>query len=749
MANDLELLHKLLLTFQDEAEDHIRSLSSLLIALEKEQDGEERMRLVEAIYRKMHTLKGAAQAVNLLEIGDICQSLENLLATLKRGEITLDIELFDKLHASIDNLGRLIFPDAGTDQKKDGLSIKSLVHEMTFPLKTGAAALQTAVPAPDPQQMPDHHSLPGEKTATSETVKVPVEVLDALLLQAEELIAAKLAASELVNELGLITAELSGRRGDRLRSLDLAQALRRQSGESGGTGKLAAIIEAQNVVESSLENRLKTLEISAEKGLRALGGMVDTLLEDMKKVHLLPFFSLIEPFPKIIRDIARDLDKKVEFSCSGGELEIDRRILAGLKEPLLHLVRNVMDHGLEKPGERQLHGKPAAGKISINIRHQDGNRAELDIADDGRGIDLARVKAAAVRLELLAAEQVDHITDSEALQLVFESGISTSPLITSLSGRGLGLAIVREAVEKLGGHVLVASQPGLGTEFRLVLPLSFATIRALLVEICGRSCLLPAINVELTTRVPTAEIGTVENRETITVSGQAVSLVRLGELLELPVSPGAKPVDQQPVVILASAEKRIAIAVDRIVGVGEILVKPLGNQLSRVRNIAGATVLGNGSVVPILNVSDLLRSAVTGSVAAVAARPAVARSKAGQQSVLVVEDSITSRTLLKNILEASGYRVRTAIDGIDAMSLLKTEAFDIVVSDVEMPRMDGFELTAAIRRDQQLAGLPVILVTGLESREDKEKGIDVGASAYIVKSSFDQSRLIEVIQKLT
>lgn len=750
MVDSDKLMHKLLVTFQGEAEDILSSLSSLLIALEKEQESGKRQRLVETLYRKMHTLKGAAQAVNLLDVGDICQSLESLLSALKRGEITFAVELFDKLHAAVDVLSRLIFPPEGADAREESSRLKRLVHELETTAKDGEPVVRALTsPVPDPQDTADRRLAPGEKALASETVKVPAQVLDTLLLQAEELISAKLMAAELVDKLNVITAELFERKRDRARAVDLIQEVRRQSGENGAAGKLAKMAEAQNDFERSLENRLGLLEKSAEKSLWSLRGMVDTHLDDMKKVHLLPFYSLIEPFSKIIRDLSRDLGKEVKLTCSGGELEIDRRILGELKEPLLHIIRNVIDHGIEKPQERQLNGKPATGMISISIRHQDGNRAELVIVDDGRGIDLARVKAAAINLELLAPQQAEYIADSEVLQFIFESGISTSQLITSLSGRGLGLAIVRESLERLGGHVLVNSQPGTGTEFRLILPLSFATIRGLLVESCGRTCLIPAANVELTARVPVADIRTVENRETINISGQAVSLARLGDLLAIPGKSGENPIDYQPVVILSVAEKRIAIAVDQIVGVQEVLAKPLGSQLSRVKNIAGATVLGNGSVVPILNVNDLLRSAVTGSVATVATLPASVRPKARQLSVLVVEDSITSRTLLKNILESSGYRVKTAVDGSDGLNILKTEEFDIVVSDVEMPRMDGFELTAAIRRDKKLAELPVILVTGMESRQDREQGIDVGANAYIVKSSFDQSRLIEAIQKLT
>jgi two-component system chemotaxis sensor kinase CheA len=750
MADNDILLNKLLVIFQSEAEDLLGSLSSLLIALEKEQDSGERQRLVEALYRKMHTLKGAAQAVNLLDVGDSCQSLESLLAALKRGEITFEVKLFDNLHAAVDSIGKLIFPGEESDARKEKSRLKKLFVEMQIPPGISEQQpLTPSTPLAEQHEEAVHTDIHADKIQSGETVRVSVQVLESLLLQTEELISAKLMAQELADGLSIISAELEGRREDRGRGVDQARALHRQSGENGAVGTLAGMVEAQSEYESYLESQLARLGKTTGKSLHSLQLMVDTLLAEMKKVHLLPFTSLIDPFPKIIRDLARDLGKKTDLTCKGGELEIDRRILAELKEPLLHIVRNIIDHGIEKPGERQLSNKPASGTITVDIRHQDGNRAEITIKDDGRGIDLALVKAAAVRLELITPEQAEAISDDEALQLIFESGISTSPLITSISGRGLGLAIVREAMEKLGGHAAVSSRAGTGTEFRLSLPLSFATIRALLVETCGKECMIPAANVEQTGRVPSAEIKTVENRETINISGQALSLVRLGALLELQGMAGEDSPEYQTVVILSVAEKRIAVAVDQIFGIQEVLAKPLGSQLSRVRNVSGATVLGNGSVVPILNVNDLLRSAVNSSATAVSTKAPGVRPKARQLSVLVVEDSITSRTLLKNILEASDYRVKTAIDGSDAMSILKTEEFDIVVSDVEMPRMDGFELTTAIRRDKKLAELPVILVTGLESREDREHGIDVGASAYIVKSSFDQSRLIETIQKLT
>ncbi|HKZ17917.1 MAG TPA: response regulator [Geobacteraceae bacterium] len=749
MGNSQDLLEKLLVTFRAEAEDHIGSLSSILITLEREADGDERKRLVETLYRRMHTLKGAAHMVNLFDVVEACQSLESLLAALKRGDLTLGIDLLDRLHAAIDSLGRLIFREEGMESGEESLLLKGLILEMETLAKDAESEPAPIPHVPEPREAVESSAPSSGRPVAGETIKVPVQVLDALLLQAEELISAKLMAMELAEGLGGVASELSARRGERAHALDLIRTAGRKADGNGETGKLAGLVQNQVDFEGSLENRLEGLVKNAEKNLRALQGMVDNLLADMKKVHLLPFSALMAPLPKNIRDIARELGKEAELICSGAEIEIDRRILSELKEPLLHIIRNTIDHGIEQPGERQAAGKPTAGRVGISIGHCDGNRAELVIADDGRGIDVARVKGAAIRLDLLTPEQAESISDSEALQFIFDSGISTSPMVTSLSGRGLGLAIVRETLERLGGHVTVASRQGRGTEFRLVFPLSFATIRGLLVEVGVRTCLLPATNVESTARVPVAGIKTVENRETIAIDGRVVSLVRLADLLGLPRGSGDGPVEYLPVVILAAAEKRIAFTVDQVLEVREVLVKPLGPQLSRVRNVAGATVLGNGRVVPILNINDLMRSAVNISAAAAVPLSSVAKRDARPVRVLVAEDSITSRTLLKNILEASGFQVRTAIDGIDALTLLKTEEFDIVVSDVEMPRMDGFGLTAAIRQDKEFAGLPVVLVTGLESREDRERGIDVGANAYIVKSSFDQSRLVEVIRKLT
>jgi two-component system chemotaxis sensor kinase CheA len=362
------------------------------------------------------------------------------------------------------------------------------------------------------------------------------------------------------------------------------------------------------------------------------------------------------------------------------------------------------------------------------------------------------VKAAACKLGVVSTDEAEQMGELDAAALAFQSGVTTSPIVTDISGRGLGLAIVREKVEHLGGSIAVKSKPGEGTAFHISLPRTLANFRGVLVHAGEQLFVIPSTSVERVVRLPYKDIRTVENRATILVDEQPVSLVWLSDVLELPRrGTPVESMDSATIVVLGSRLLRMAFLVEEIVGEQEVLVKALVRPLIRVRNIAGASVLGSGRIAPVLNTADLLKSAVKRPASAPEFTHDLSPGKderAKKQSILVVEDSITSRVLLKNILESAGYRVSTAVDGVDGYTTLKTGAFDLVVSDVEMPRMDGFGLTAQIRAEKQFSGLPVVLVTALESREHRERGIDVGANAYIVKGSFDQSNLLEVIQRL-
>ena len=596
----------------------------------------------------------------------------------------------------------------------------------------------------------------------SPTVRVSTAKLSSVLLQSEEMLFAKLSAAQHIVRMRETRSAFQTWEKEWTRIVPIMQQVKApiakvSLGDMGNKGA-GTSREMVKIVEFLEWNRdfIKTLksryiaEIKAAKhDSRTLDGMVNNLLADMKKVLMFPFSSLLEILPKIVRELARDNNKEVDLVIRGEEIEIDRRILEEMKDPLVHLIRNCIDHGIESPDERMAKKKPRRGTITVEISPRD-NRAEVIIADDGAGIALAKVRTALLKLGNISCEQAEELTDRELLPYVFQSGVSTSPIITELSGRGLGLAIVREKVEKLGGTVFVETSPETGTRFRIVLPLTVATFHGVLVRLGEHTFVIPTMHVERTVRLERADIKTVENRETIHLKGEAVSLARLADVLELSPSGSTGATEMIQAIVLNAAGTSIAFLVDEVLNEQEVLLKSLGRQLSRVRNVAGVTIIGSGKVVPILNVPDLLKSAVKYSASSALSVAAAKTEKTIDRkiSLMVVEDSITTRTLLQNILSASGYDVVTAVDGLDALTKLKSAKFDIVVSDVEMPRMNGFDLTTRIRADKRLAELPVVLVTALESREDRERGIDAGANAYIAKSNFDQSNLLEVLKRL-
>lgn len=777
MRNDImtnkndDFLKRLLSTFRIEADEHLKAMSAGLIELEKNPAADRHAEIIETVFREVHSLKGAARAVSLKEIESICHPLESVFSALKSKLLVLSQPLLDLIYQAIDAIGGLLVLDAGMPASHK-VTHGQLIRQLDDVLQ-GRLSEEVDSSEPLPQQVsdgpvPEQPSVETNEPVTrivqtsvptiaSETVRVSTQKLDMVMRQVEELLTPRLASAQRAKELREVATSFAIWKKQRARVRPVLRQIERYvEGNGGGLPKYAtsefqtkmlpkllAHLESEQLFMKTLEERLLRLSRFAAHDQRVLAGMSDSLLHDVKEMQLLPFSSLLEIYPRFIRELAREQGKQVELLIQGGEIEIDRHTLEEMKDPLMHLLRNSVDHGIEQPAIRQDKGKSLHGTITIAIVQKDGGKIEIMVTDDGAGIDAARVKAVSSKLGLVSAEEAEKLNEQEAQTLVFQSGISTSPIITDISGRGLGLAIVREKIERLGGVVVLESRQNNLTTFRITLPLMLATFRGVLVRTGEHYFVIPALNVERVTRVAQQNIQTVENRTTILLDGIVIALVNLGDVLELQGKRDTNQMTTQ-VVVLGTAHKYIAFRVDEILGEQEVLVKTLGRQLARVRNISGASVLGSGQVVAVLNVSDLLKSAVHQAPTVVAQTHGIVE----KQSILVVEDSITSRALLKNILESAGYRVATAVDGVDAYTTLKSGTFDLVVSDVEMPRMDGFDLTAKIRADKLLGELPVILVTALSTPEHRERGIDVGANAYIVKSSFDQSNLLETVSRL-
>jgi two-component system chemotaxis sensor kinase CheA len=719
-----EFLKRLLSTFKVEAAEHIKAIESGLIEMEQSSDIGKRAQIIESVFREAHSLKGAARAVQATDIEAICQSLETLFASWKDTANAPTRESLDTLHQTLDRLSALV-----PSEKADS-----------------------------PRPIPVEDSLTTQKPPLMETIRISAPKLNALLLQIEELVSAKQVARQRVAELREIHDLVRTWRSEWSKVQGAARTLKRaQAGKSGGNGRTARLPEMTRVLEfnewssgfvQSLEAAVVKLETAAEHDRRAREGMIDNLLEDAKQVLMLPASSFLKTFPKFVRDLSRDQGKETELRIEGGGIEVDRRILEEMRDPIIHLLRNSVDHGIEKPDERERKKKPRRATITLAVAQKEGGKVEILLSDDGAGISPAKVQAAALKLGVISEDQLETLDPREALSLIFRSGVSTSPTITNISGRGLGLAIVREKIEQLGGTVSIETEPDWGTTFRMVLPMTLSTFRGVVVRVDDHVFVIPASRVERAMRVHRDEIQSVENRETILVDGGPVSLVRLHDVLELTAKPSAVSGGSfVHAVVLAFHEKRIAFTVDEILSEQEVLVKSLGPQLARVRNVAAATILASGKVAPILNAADLMQSAVkSGGVRRTDAQSEEVLPR--QKSILVAEDSITARTLLKNILETAGFRVKTAVDGVDALTSLKTDDFDLVVSDVDMPRMNGLDLTARIRADKKLSEIPVVLVTALESQEDRERGIEVGANAYIVKKSFEQGNLLDAVRRL-
>jgi two-component system chemotaxis sensor kinase CheA len=699
---------QLLATFRAEAEEHLQAITGHLLVLDRGLPAEEAGRAADAAFREVHTLKGAARSVGLMAVEALCQASEAVLSRVTRGELELSRSMVTHLQEVVDGVAHLL---AGSQPPV-------APHEVIEALERAAAApAPVALPAMPTPPAKAADDLPAGGARPIDSIRVATAKLDALFRRAEELLVPKLAAEERVRE---------GRA--------LAEAVAR-----GGTAL------AEEPARRALEGRVRELLGHLVLDLKAISRAVDDVGDELRRVRLTPAGGVLELFPRMVHDLARERGKEIEWVARGADLEVDRRVLEAIKEPLIHLVRNAIDHGIEPPDARA--GKPARGRVAVNVVPLEGGRIEVDVVDDGGGIDVARVRAAAVRVHLLGPEEADALTDERALELVYRSGLSTSPVITELSGHGLGLAIVKERVERLGGQIRIETRVGAGTTVRMILPATIATFQGLLVRAWGGSFLLPMEAVARAIRLAPDELRCIQGRETVRWNGDALSVAHLGGLLGLPEpAPPTEAGGRMLCVVVEAGTERAALAVDEILGNRDVLVKEFGLPLVRVRNVAGAGLLGTGQVALILRPSDLVRS--IRETPRAPTTPERARETRRQATILVVDDSITTRTMEKNLLEAVGYQVRVASDGIDAWTQLKSEAIDLVVSDVDMPRLDGFELTARIRADQALTDLPVVLVTALESREDKERGIEVGANAYVIKSSFDQSNLLEIIRRL-
>jgi two-component system, chemotaxis family, sensor kinase CheA len=817
---DDDIMRQLRATFQVEAAEHIQAMNRILLVLEENPEGDNRIELLQEIFREAHSLKGAAGAVDLGEVEATAHKLENSFGAAKAGRIKLTRDLCDVLYAGIDAVTIII--KAALEDTTHDLDLPALFvrldgveqgQVLPGPKSVAPAAQASQVPLPGPDSQPapalppngnsqppvaagvsgsnggtsaaapapaqppsappaspapapaitppagseskksaksEERKRSSQAPAIEETIRVDTGKIDSLMAQAGELLVAGLKIDQHLNEVKELGHSIEEWNREWLKARAAYGGLG-EADEQTDLRPLLKLLDTNQERMRGLAAQVSEIWRSFSRDALHLSRVTNDLGEEVMRVRMLPVATVFDTLPRLIRDVARETGKEVELKTEGAETELDRKVLEELKDPLIHLLRNAVDHGIEKPAERVQAGKPAQGTVTLKA-FQKGNSIVIQMADDGAGINRKKVKQSALKNSLLSAEEAETLNDDETLRLIFAPGLSTSSMITDISGRGVGMDVVRKNVEALQGQIDIDSTLGQGTRFTLTLPLTLATTQELLVQVGEQTLGIPISAVERIRRIHSGEIASVEGHQAIRIDSEPVSLVRLADVLGLPERPPAATADDRvPVVILGTAKRRTAFVVDAVVGQQETVVKTLGKQLARVRNVAGATILGTGQVIMALNPTDLMKSA-RNSQARTAAIPgaASAKKKAVQKrTILVVDDSLSTRTLEKNILETAGYKVVTATDGMEALHLLSSNgSCDLVVSDVIMPRMTGFELTSALKANASLKKIPIILVTSLDSREDKERGIQVGADAYLIKTNFDQANLLQTITQL-
>jgi two-component system sensor histidine kinase and response regulator WspE len=479
--------------------------------------------------------------------------------------------------------------------------------------------------------------------------------------------------------------------------------------------------------------------------VRAIEDLTGRLYHEALQSRMRPFSEAVQSLPRLARDAARRLDKRVTLSIAGERTRVDRDVLEALQLPLQHLVRNAIDHGLEPADERVARGKPATGALRVEARHHAGTLA-ITVSDDGRGVDLIKLRQKLVETQRISAEHALQLSEGELLSFLFLPGLSTAQRVTDLSGRGVGLDVVKSAVETCGGSVRISTQSGQGTSFHLQLPVTRSVIRALIIEVGGEPYALPLLRVERIIKVPLDSVRSIEQRQCIELDGKYVGLVRAHELLETAAAGAA---DELVVLVISEQGRPFGVIVDRFIGEQDLVVRPLDRRLGKVPNLAAASLLNDGTPVLILDADDLLRS-IEQLLARGRPQPVETRASvpSARGRVLVVDDSVIVRELHKQMLMGQGYEVSVAVDGMDGWLALQNGAFDLVVSDIDMPRLNGFELVKRIKQDARTRAIPVIIVSYKDREEDRLRGLEAGADYYLTKSSFHDRALLDAVKDL-
>ena len=775
-------MQELLEDFLVESFELIEQIDHDLVELESNPDD---LELLNRIFRVAHTVKGSSSFLNFDTLTELTHHMEDVLNKARHGELKITADVMDVVLKSVDMMKGLLVSirDNGNDSNS-GIDISQICPQLTAISEGQSPTSATSAPEPAPAPEPAAADIPPSaipedidpNTLSEDQINAEIERLLKVRKAEDEARRAAKASGAAAAPAAPATAPAAA--PDKPDAADKPAAAAKPAGDGANAPAKAGANASDQTIRVEVgrldylmnlvgelvlsKNRLLTIyndveeRYDGEQFLEELNQVVSSLslvTTDVQlavmKTRMQPVAKVFNKFPRVVRDIGRDLNKQIDLIISGEETELDKSIVEEIGDPLTHIIRNSCDHGIEDPATRKAAGKPEKGTIELKA-YNEGNHIVIEIIDDGKGIDAEAIRIKAVERGLISENEADTMSNKEIYSIIFRPGFSMAAKVTNISGRGVGMDVVKTNVEKLHGVIDIDSEIGKGTTLKLKIPLTLAIIQSLLVGTQEEIYAIPLANVNETVRVPVDNIYTIEGKNVLRLRDEVLSLVRLSDLF------GVKQVlesgDQTYVVVISVAETKLGIIVDNLIGQEEIVIKSLGSYLANIDGIAGGTIRGDGRVTLIVDVGVIMDMAKEVKVDIKSSMSAEATQKAKESpadyKVLVVDDSKMDRTIISKALAPTGITLIEATNGLEALNIIKSgeHAFDAVLIDIEMPKMDGYTLAGEIRKYSKYRNLPLIAVTSRTSKSDRLRGVEVGMTEYITKP-YSAEYLENVVRK--
>lgn len=742
-----------------EIETQSQILNEGLIEIERKPKDQ---KLLETLMRAAHSIKGAARVVNLDPIVGLAHAMEDSFVAAQHNQIEITVEKIDQLLRSVDLLARLYkvnVQEIHSWLQEQFSLIESLTQELSSPITTPKNFIAQKSVKKLTKREPTHIPTPFEIKSKEENKKNEIKIISPAPPDRDRVL--RITADNLNRLMGLAGESLIESRwlhpfSENLQEIKsrcykienilnvITDNIDKKSLSTVAQTSLVDLHYEIHLLRSQFNERLSELDYFIWR----YAHLSDRLYYEVIKSRMRPFNDGVEAFPRMVRDLARQLGKSIRLEIEGKSTLVDRDILEKLESPLSHLLRNAIDHGIELPKERLAAGKPVEAVIKLSARHRGGMLA-ITVCDDGKGIDIEYLRKKIVEKNLVSEEMASRLTESEVIDFLFLPGFSTSSKLTEISGRGIGLNIVQSTVQEVGGVIRTQSALGKGTTFHLQLPLTLSVIRALLVEIAGEAYAFPLARIDQAFLIAREKINFIENRQFFQYEGQNIGLISAWEVLELN-EPHLK-LERLPVIVLSERLNSYGLVVDRFIGEKELVVQELDPRLGKIPDIVAGAIMEDGSPILIIDIEDIIRSIdymLSGGRLAKVSYSHEEVKITIKKRILVVDDSITVREVECRLLLNHGYEVETAVNGVDGWNAVRLSSYDLVITDIDMPRMNGIELLRAIRNDPKLQHLPVMIVSYKEGEEDRLRGLEAGADYYLTKSSFHDTSLIEAVKDL-